>query len=151
MLAALNKAASLEVGDNTSEMEKEAADKVLAITDILSVSANIKAMHVKTGRYSQHMALDQAFDDLNSALDGFCECVQGHYIYTNGGSGLKLDNSEVTFKLPSDDGVPKACRELFDKFKLASDYLVKGVSPLVSVQDDVLNCFYRLFYRLNLK
>lgn len=56
-------------------MDKSAADKTLAIAEILSIAANIKAIHVKTGKYSQHMALDQAFDDLNSAMDTFNECV----------------------------------------------------------------------------
>lgn len=39
-------------------MYKSAADKTLAIAEILSIAANIKAIHVKTGKYSQHMALD---------------------------------------------------------------------------------------------
>ena len=132
------------------QLEKEAAGKALAIAEILSIAANIKAIHVKTGKYSQHMALDQAFDDLNGAMDTFNECVQGYYLYKDG-SKLPLEGAEIKFKLPSDDGVMDAVKAMCDKFKSVSDPLVKGISPLVSVQDDVLNCFYQLFYRLALK
>ena len=43
-----------------------------------------------------------------------------------------------------------AIKELEDQFKKASDGLVGDVSPLGSLQDDVLNCFYQLYYRLDL-
>lgn len=135
--------------DNT--LEKQAADAgALAITELLSIAANLKAMHVKTGSYAQHMALDTAFEDLNSALDAFNECVQGYYIYKTG-SKLPLENAEIKFNLPGDGGVMQAVKKMHDKFKVVSDILVKGVSPLVSMQDDVYNCFYQLFYRLELK
>lgn len=134
-----------------ANMEKEAADaKSLAITELLSIAANMKAMHVKTGRYSQHMALDQAFDDLNDALDTFNECLQGYHLFKDG-EKLPLKNDEVTFKLPGDEGVAPAVKALCTRFKTVSDALVGDVSPLVSVQDDVLNCFYQLLYRLSLK
>ena len=133
-------------------MDKEASSqgKTLKITEILSIASNIKAIHVKTRRYSQHMALDEAFDDLNDALDKFNECVQGYY-RRKSGRQLNLTNAEISYKLPSDDGVYDAIKELEDRFKSASDSLVKDVSPLISLQDDVLNCFYQLYYRLDLK
>lgn len=148
--AILKEAASWNVPQPESQMDKEAAARELAITELLSISANIKAMHVNTGKYSQHMALDQAFDDLNATVDTFNECVQGYYLYSTG-SRLKLANAEVTFKLPGDGGVFDAVKSLCKRFKDASDPLVSGKSPLVSVQDDVLNCFYQLLYRLDLK
>lgn len=135
---------------NDEFIQKQAAAAALAITELLAMSANLKAMHVKTGRYSQHMALDQAFDDLNDTMDTFIECVQGYFIYKTG-SKLPLENAEVKFRLPGDEGVLAAVKKICDNFKNLSDALVKGVSPLVSAQDDVLNCFYQLFYRLELK
>lgn len=135
---------------NDEFIQKQAAAAALAITELLAMSANLKAMHVKTGRYSQHMALDQAFDDLNDTMDTFIECVQGYFVYKTG-SKLPLENAEVKFRLPGDEGVLSAVKKICDNFKNLSDVLVKGVSPLVSVQDDVLNCFYQLFYRLELK
>lgn len=131
-------------------MDKSAAEKRLAITELLALSANIKAMHVKTGRYSQHMALDQAFGDLNGAIDAFNECVQGYYLLKEG-SRLRLDNAEVTFKLPGDDGVADAVKSLCRRFEKLSSAVTDNASPLVSAQDDVLNCFYQLLYRLDLK
>ena len=41
-------------------LRKQAAEKELDITNLLSIAANIKAIHVKTKRYSQHMALDRS-------------------------------------------------------------------------------------------
>ena len=133
-------------------MDKEASSqgKTLKITEILSIASNIKAIHVKTRRYSQHMALDEAFDDLNDALDKFNECVQGYY-RRKSGRQLNLTNAEISYKLPPDDGVYDAIKVLEDRFKSVSDSLVKDVSPLISLQDDVLNCFYQLYYRLDLK
>lgn len=148
--AALKGAACMAPADLHGDMEKSAAAIKLAVTEILSISANIKAMHVNTGRYSQHMALDQAFSDLNGTVDTFNECVQGYYIMKTG-SRLSLENSEVKFKLPGDDGVLDAVKGLCKRFEDAADSLVEGVAPLESVRDDVLNCFYQLVYRLDLK
>lgn len=131
--------------------EKQAADtKKVQLTKILSIAANIKAIHVKTRSYAKHMALDEAFDDLNDSLDSFLECVQGYY-RRKLGHQLSLANQEVSFKLPGDDGVFDAVKELEDQFNEASNGLVGDISPLVSLQDDVLKCFYQLYYRLDLK
>lgn len=130
-------------------VEKQAAKK-LDITKILSISANIKALHVKTKRYSQHMALDQAFSDLNESVDSFNEIVQGYYLMKDG-SRLPLENATISFKLPEDDKVMEAVKSLYKEFKSASDPLTDNQSPLVSAQDDVLNCFHQLIYRLDLK
>lgn len=137
--------------DSVMQQEKQAADsKKVQLTKILSIASNIKAIHVKTRSYAKHMALDEAFDDLNESLDSFLECVQGYY-RRKLGHQLSLANQEVSFVLPGDDGVFEAIKELEDQFKKASDGLVGDVSPLVSLQDDVLNCFYQLYYRLDLK
>lgn len=133
------------------DLEKQAAEsRTVQITKILSIASNIKAIHVKTRSYAKHMALDATFEALNGALDSFLECVQGYY-RRKSGRQLSLANQEVSFKMPSDDGVYDAIKDLEDQFKSASDGLVKDVSPLVSLQDDVLNCFYQLYYRLDLK
>ena len=92
-------------------MEKQAA-KELDITKLLSISANIKAIHVKTKSYAKHMALDEAFEDLNEELDTFNECVQGYYRKKNG-KKLNLKNAEISFKLPADDKVFEAVRSHF--------------------------------------
>jgi hypothetical protein len=128
--------------------EKSAADS-LNISGLLSIAANLKAIHVKTKRYSQHMALDEAFDDLNDSMDKFNECVQGYYIRKKG-SRLKLSNPEIKFTLPSDDKVFEAVKQLEDDFKAAAKKVTDDASPLLSLQDDVLNCFYQLYYRLDL-
>lgn len=141
----------LTCAESNEGMDKAAADsKKVQLTKILSIASNIKAIHVKTRSYAKHMALDEAFDDLNESLDSFLECVQGYYRRTLGHQ-LSLADQEVSFKLPSDDGVFEAIKELEDQFKKVSDGLVGDISPLVSLQDDVLNCFYQLYYRLDLK
>lgn len=126
---------------------KKAAE--LNITVLLSIASNIKAIHVQTKRYSQHMALDEAFDDLNDTMDKFNECVQGYYLKKNG-KRLKLNNTEIKFKLPSDSKVFEAIKELETQFTKAADEVTDGASALLSLKDDVLNCFYQLYYRLDL-
>ena len=145
-----NDASSDEVITEEQVMQKEAADKKLQIAKILSIAANVKAIHVKTRRYSQHMALDEAFDDFNDAMDQFNECVQGYYRRKTG-KQLDLSNQEIKFVLPEDDKVFEAIKKLEDDFREASNPLVAGISPLVSLQDDVLNSFFQLYYRLDLK
>lgn len=145
-----NDASSDEVITEEQVMQKEAADKKLQIAKILSIAANVKAIHVKTRRYSQHMALDEAFDDFNDAMDNFNECVQGYYRRKTG-KQLDLSNQEIKFVLPDDDKVFEAIKKLEDDFREASNPLVAGISPLVSLQDDVLNAFFQLYYRLDLK
>lgn len=132
-------------------IDKEAADnKTLNIAKTLSIAANVKAIHVKTKSYSKHMALDDAFKAFNKTIDKFNECVQGYYRRKDG-KRLDLKNPEIKFTLPDDDKVMEAIEKLEDDFREASDALVKGVSPLISLQDDVLNDFYQLYYRLDLK
>lgn len=130
--------------------DKEAASDSLALTDILAIAANLKAMHVKTGKYAPHMALDTAFNDLGGALDTFLECIQGYNIAKRG-HRLPVEDSPVSFRLPADDGLLSACKGLLKRFEDAASGLTKGQSALESVRDDVLNCFYQLFYRLDLK
>lgn len=132
------------------EVTKEAAEKQLAVTALQCISANLKAIHVKTKSYAQHMALDTAFDDLNEALDTFYECVQGHYVMKTG-RRLPLVDQSYTFSMPSEDGLLAAIRKMQEVFDSASSALVHGVSALESVRDDVTNCFNQLAYRFTLK
>ena len=129
-------------------LEKEAAG--LNISGLLSIAANLKAIHVQTRRYAQHMALDEAFEDLNEAMDKFNECVQGYYLRKKG-SRLKLENPEIKFTLPADDKVFEAVKSLESEFSKSADKVTDGASPLISLKDDVLNCFYQLYYRLDLR
>jgi hypothetical protein len=131
-------------------IRKQAAEKELDITNLLSIAANIKAIHVKTKRYSQHMALDEAFEDLNETMDAFNECVQGYYLRKEG-KRLNLKNATISFKLPDDDKVFEAIKSLEIEFRKAAAKVTDGDSALGSVRDDVLNCFYQLYYRLDLK
>lgn len=137
---------------NAEAMVKEAEIRRRATryTEILSISLSIKAMHVKTRSYAQHMALDETFSALNDALDKFLECVQGYYRRKDNHQP-DLVSGNVAVEVASEGGVFQAVKRLEDRFKEASDPLVKGVSPLVSLQDDVLNNFYQLYYRLDLK
>lgn len=146
--------------DNLADRRQAAADgiykaaearrRVMHISDILGITITLKALHVKTRSYARHMALDTAFEGLNGALDGFIECVQGYYRRKDG-SQPALANSKVEVSLNEPEDLLTEIAKLEDRFKAASDDLVKGVSPLVSLQDDVLNCFYQLYYRLDLK
>lgn len=129
-------------------MEKQAA-KELDITKLLSISANIKAIHVKTKSYAKHMALDEAFEDLNEELDTFNECVQGYYRKKNG-KKLNLKNAEISFKLPEDDKVFEAIESLEADFRKAAAEVTDSDSTLLSIKDNVLTCFYQLYYRLDL-
>lgn len=96
------------------------------------------------------MALDAAFAAFNETIDKFNECIQGYYRRKDG-KRLDLKNTEIKFTLPDDDKVMEAIEKLEDEFREASDTLVKGVSALVNLQDEVLVEFYQLYYRLDLK
>ena len=121
------------------EVTKEAAEKQLAVTALQCISANLKAIHVKTKSYAQHMALDT-----------FYECVQGHYVMKTG-RRLPLVDQSYTFSMPSEDGLLAAIRKMQEVFDSASSALVHGISALESVRDDVTNCFNQLAYRFTLK
>lgn len=129
-------------------MEKQAA-KELDITNLLSISANLKAIHVKTKSYAKHMALDTAFEDLNESMDSFNECVQGYYRKKQGRK-LNLKNAEISFKLPADDKVFEAVEGLEAEFRKAAAEVTDSDATLLSLKDDVIACFYQLYYRLDL-
>ena len=124
--------------------------KKLNISNTLAIAANLKAIHVKTKSYAAHMALDAAFASLNDTIDMFNECVQGYYLKKDG-KRLDLSNTEITLLLPEDDKIMEAVQTLEDDFRSAADSLVADVSALESLRDDVLNGFYQLYYRLDLK
>jgi hypothetical protein len=44
----------------------------------------------------------------------------------------------------------EAVKKLEDSFVAAANKVTNGAAPLRSLQDDVLNCFYQLYYRLDL-
>lgn len=129
-------------------LDKQAA-KELDISKLLSISANIKAIHVKTHSYAKHMALDEAFEDLNESLDEFNECVQGYYRRKNG-RRLKLRNNEISFKLPEDNKVFEAIEALEKEFRTAASEVTDSDSTLLSLKDNVIANFYQLYYRLDL-
>lgn len=129
-------------------LTKTAAE--LNISALLGLSANVKALHVQTRKYSQHKALDDAFEELNETIDKFNECVQGYYINKTG-KRLKLSNSDIRFTLPtSDSKMTEAIQQLERKFRRAADAVTDESSVLLSLRDDVQACFYQLYYLLDL-
>lgn len=133
------------------DMEKEAADeKALAVKMLQCIPANLKLIHVQTKSYAKHMALDDAFDDLNEALDAFYECVQGYYVLKTG-SRLPLSPKRFTFEEPDDSDVISSVKKMKEVFTTAADAVTDGDSALESVRDNVINAFQQLAYRLTLK
>lgn len=133
------------------EKEAEAKRRTLAISKILAISVSIKISHIKTMSYAKHMALDTLFEDLSEKFDTFIECVQGYYRRKDGHQPDLVGPEKESIEYFSDGDLVPAIGRLEDQFRAASDPLVKGISPLVSLQDDILNCFFQLYYRLDLK
>lgn len=131
-------------------MEKEAAEKALNLSQLLSMATKAKLMHTVTKTYSKHMGLDTFFDDFVKAIDAFNECVQGHNLLTQG-ERIKVTAPEVQFTIPSDGKIMDEVKDMFTQFRVLSAPVVGNVSHLVSLRDDVLNTFCQLAYRLDLK
>lgn len=132
-------------------IEKSAAeDKTLAVKFLQCIPANLKLIHVMTKSYAKHMALDDAFDALNGALDEFYECVQGHYVMKTG-SRIPLSSKRFVFEEPEDGKVLDTVKTMYEAFKNVADNVCDGDSALESVRDNVSNAFQQLAYRLTLK
>lgn len=132
-------------------IEKSAADdKTLAVKLLQCLPANLKIIHVMTKSYAKHMALDEAFDDLNDSLDAFYECVQGHYVLKTG-SRIPLSSKRFEFEEPADNEVLDAVKTMHEAFLAAAKSVTDGDSALESVRDNVSNAFQQLAYRLTLK
>ena len=66
------------------------------------------------------------------------------------GKKLNLKNAEISFKLPADDKVFEAIESLEADFRKAAAEVTDSDSTLLSIKDNVLTCFYQLYYRLDL-
>lgn len=101
--------------------------------------------HLKTNRYSAHIALQDYYKGILKLTDQFVETYQGQYGILNGYEKLSLDAK-------NSDSIEDYMDDAVKIFSLAKDSLNKKDTHLANILDEIIAHTYQTIYKLkNLK
>lgn len=103
----------------------------------------IKTLHWTSRRHSQHVILDNIFEDFSKKIDEFIES----YIGVN--NPVKFDDVTVNFMMPEDDDILFIFESLFDNLSTALGKYANR-PELESLVDDFNNLANKYIYLLRM-
>lgn len=129
------------------------------VSPLLTILNQIKIYHWQTKSFSEHKALDMAYEALEESIDEFVETYQGIFGRVKSASGsfeLELENLQ-TEDLP-EAGISQSS-DLFQKIDQWVAYLksfnndadLNDKSDLLNIRDEMLGTLNQLKYLLTLR
>lgn len=109
-------------------------------TNILSL---LKSLHWTTKSYAKHMALDEAYDDLNETFDKFVETALGIY------GRDKAYTSEIVITLVDDTDIKSFVEKELVSFNNEVTKICGEFSDLRSLYDEIKSIENTLMYKLH--
>ena len=128
------------------------------VSPLLTILNQIKIYHWQTNSYSEHKALDTAYEELEESIDEFVEKYQGIFGRVKSVSGsfvFELENLQ-TENLPTEDapesvGIQTKIDQWIAYLKsFSSDSDLQDKTDLLNVRDDMLGTLNQLKYLLTL-
>jgi hypothetical protein len=128
------------------------------VSPLLTILNQIKIYHWQTKSFSEHKALDMAYEALEESIDDFVEVYQGTFGRVKSASGqflFELENLQ-TENLPSEEGVESAdLQEKIDQWitylkSFNNDADLNDKSDLLNIRDEMLATLNKLKYLINL-
>lgn len=118
----------------------------MKLTPFFTVLNQIKVYHWQTKSYSEHRALNSAYEELDELFDKFVECYMGK-------KGREEKKSEYVIKLKSyDSNFTLDLNYIFDKFtEIINSMVDDSDTELLNIRDEILGEFDKLKYLLTLK
>jgi DNA-binding ferritin-like protein len=129
------------------------------VSPLLTILNQIKIYHWQTKSFSEHKALDMAYEALEESIDDFVEVYQGTFGRVKSASGqflFELENLQ-TENLPSEEGVESAdLQEKIDQWitylkSFNNDADLNDKSDLLNIRDEMLATLNKLKYLIALK
>lgn len=128
------------------------------VSPLLTILNQIKIYHWQTKSFSEHKALDMAYEALEESIDDFVEVYQGTFGRVKSASGkflFELENLQ-TESLPSEEDVESAgLQEKIDQWitylkSFNNDADLNDKSDLLNIRDEMLATLNRLKYLITL-
>lgn len=128
------------------------------VSPLLTILNQIKIYHWQTKSFSEHKALDMAYEALEESIDDFVEVYQGTFGRVKSASGLflfELENLQ-TESLPSEEDVESAgLQEKIDQWitylkSFNNDADLNDKSDLLNIRDEMLATLNKLKYLITL-
>jgi len=118
---------------------------MVRLTPFLTTIAQLKVFHWQTNSYSEHKALEKAYNNLDDLFDSFVEIYYGKY-------GRPTDAPEYTIKLEIYAGDIKEIISGFrDQMMQELDNLLnENDKDLLNLKDEIEGEFNKLLYLLSL-
>jgi DNA-binding ferritin-like protein len=124
------------------------------ITPFLTISNQIKIFHWQTSSFSEHKALDEAYEALEKSIDDFIEAYQGIYgrIFAEGSFVIELKNhtSEST-QFGYSSNISDTVDGWIEYLKgFDSDPQIEAETDLLNIRDEMLSSLNKLKYLITL-
>jgi hypothetical protein len=128
------------------------------VTPLLTILNQIKIFHWQTNSYSEHKALDMAYEELEESIDEFIEKYQGIFGRVKAASGsfvLELENLQTqnlpTEEVPESFGLQGKIDQWITYLKgFSGDADIGDKTDLLNVRDDMLGTLNQLKYLITL-
>jgi DNA-binding ferritin-like protein len=128
------------------------------VSPLLTILNQIKVYHWQTNSFSEHKALDMAYEELEESIDEFIEKYQGIFGRIKSASGsflLELENLHTvespTEEVPETAGLPAKIDQWIAYLKsFSNDSDVGDKTDLLNVRDDMLGTLNQLKYLITL-
>ena len=124
------------------------------VTPLLTMFNQIKIFHWQTHSYSEHKALDMAYEQLEDSIDEFVEKYQGIFGRVRAASGsfvLELENLQATQGSEVTMVLEKVDQWIAYLKTFSSDPDLASKTDLLNVRDDMLGTLNQLKYLISLR
>ena len=128
------------------------------VSPLLTILNQIKVYHWQTNSFSEHKALDMAYEQFEESIDEFIEKYQGIFGRIKSASGsflLELENLHTvessTEEVPETVGLPAKIDQWIAYLKsFSNDSEIGDKTDLLNVRDDMLGTLNQLKYLITL-
>jgi len=128
------------------------------VSPLLTILNQIKVYHWQTNSFSEHKALDMAYEQFEESIDEFIEKYQGIFGRVKSASGsflLELENlqtvSSPTEEVPETVGLQGKIDQWIAYLKsFSNDSDIGNKTDLLNIRDDMLGTLNQLKYLITL-
>lgn len=128
------------------------------VSPLLTILNQIKVYHWQTNSFSEHKALDTAYEELGESIDEFIEIYQGIFGRIKAASGsflLELGNLQIANSPIEEDPETVGLQAKIDQWiaylkSFNNDEDLKDRTDLLNIRDEMLGTLNQLKYLITL-
>jgi hypothetical protein len=128
------------------------------VSPLLTILNQIKIYHWQTKSFSEHKALDMAYENLGGLIDQFVEVYQGTFGRVSSASGsflFELENLQTQNPPSEEDAESVGLQEKIDQWitylkSFNNDADLNDKSDLLNIRDEMLATLNKLKYLITL-